>query len=104
MLNQEGATVHIHTDTAVMKVNKPKGRRDHDEWHDASIPNLGDEDEMERDQNSWCEACLGEQAFWLVDAQKCDVLAWKQLWVSVGSWHEQESRLESPLITSMVLI
>ena len=40
VLSQEGAMVHIHTDKAVVRVNQSKVRRDHDEWHDVSIPNL----------------------------------------------------------------
>ena len=57
-------------------------RRDHDEWHDVSIPNLDeakeenkDEGDLKReDHNLLCEGCLGEQAFWFYDDQKCDVL------------------------------
>ena len=83
VLSQEGATVHIHTDKAVTRVNQSKVRRDHDEWHDVSIPNLDeakeeikDEGELKReDHNLLCEGCLGEQAFWFYDDQKCDVLA-----------------------------
>ena len=83
VLSQEGAMVHIHTDKAVVRVNQSKVRRDHDEWHDVSIPNLdekkeeikGDDEEMKReDHNLMCEGCLGEQAFWFYDDQKCDVL------------------------------
>ena len=39
-LSQEGATAHIHTDKAVIRINQSKLRRDHDEWHDVSVPNL----------------------------------------------------------------
>ena len=83
VLSQEGAMVHIHTDKAVVRINQSKVRRDHDEWHDVSIPNLDekkeeikeDEEEMKReDHNLLCEGCLGEQAFWFYDDQKCDVL------------------------------
>ena len=83
VLSQEGAMVHIHTDKAVVRVNQSKVRRDHDEWHDVSIPNLDekkeeikeDDEEMKReDHNLMCEGCLGEQAFWFYDDQKCDVL------------------------------
>ena len=64
------------------RVNQSKVRRDHDEWHDVSIPNLDeakeeikDEGELKReDRNLLCEGCLGEQAFWFYDDQKCDVL------------------------------
>ena len=75
--------VHIHTDKAVVRINQSKVRRDHDEWHDVSIPNLDekkeeikeDESEMKReDHNLLCEGCLGEQAFRFYDDQKCDVL------------------------------
>ena len=82
VLSQEGATVHIHTDKAVIRVNQSKVRRDHDEWHDVSIPNLDeskeeikDEGELKiEDHNLLCEGCFGEQAFWFYDDQKCDVL------------------------------
>ena len=82
VLSQEGAMVHIHTNKAVIRVNQSKARRDHDEWHDVSIPNLDeakeeikDEAELKReDHNLLCEGCLGEQAFWFHDDQKCDVL------------------------------
>ena len=83
VLSQEGAMVHIHTDKAVVRINQSKVRRDHDEWHDVSIPNLDekkeeikeDEEEIKReDHNLLCEGCLGEQAFWFYDDQKCDVL------------------------------
>ena len=69
VLSQEGAMVHIHTDKAVVRVNQSKVRRDHDEWHDVSIPNLDekkeeikeDDEEMKReDHNLMCEGCLGE--------------------------------------------
>ena len=48
-----------------------------------SIPNLDekkernkeDDEELKReDHNLMCEGCLGEQAFWFYDDQKCDVL------------------------------
>ena len=87
VLSQEGAMVHIHTDKAVIRINQSinqsKVRRDHDEWHDVSIPHLderkeeiqGDEDDVKReDHNLLCEGCLGEQAFWFYIDQKCDVL------------------------------
>ena len=82
VLSQEGAMVHLHTNKAVIRVNQSKVRRDHDEWHDVSIPNLDetkeeikDEGDLKReDQNLLCEGCLGEQAFWFYDDQKCDVL------------------------------
>ena len=79
VLSQEGAMVHLHTNKAVIR---SKVRRDHDEWHDVSIPNLDetkeeikDEGDLKReDHNLLCEGCLGEQAFWFYDDQKCDVL------------------------------
>ena len=82
VLSQEGAMVHLHTNKAVIRVNQSKVRRDHDEWHDVSIPNLDeakeeikDEVDLKReDHNLLCEGCLGEQAFWFYDDQKCDVL------------------------------
>ena len=82
VLSQEGAMVHLHTNKAVIRVNQSKVRRDHDEWHDVSIPNLDeakeeikDEGNLKReDHNLLCEGCLGEQAFWFYDDQKCDVL------------------------------
>ena len=82
VLSQEGAMVHLHTNKAVIRVNQSKVRRDHDEWHDVSIPNLDetkeeikDEGDLKReDHNLLCEGCLGEQAFWFYDDQKCDVL------------------------------
>ena len=83
VLSQEGAMVHIHTDKAVVRINQSKVRRDHDEWHDVSIPNLDekkeeikeDDDDVKReDHNLLCEGCLGEQALWFYDDQKCDVL------------------------------
>ena len=82
VLSQEGAMVHLHTHKAVIRVNQSKVRRDHDEWHDVSIPNLDeakeeikDEGDLKReDHNLLCEGCLGEQAFWFYDDQKCDVL------------------------------
>ena len=82
VLSQEGAMVHLHTNKAVIRVNQSKVRRDHDEWHDVSIPNLDeteeeikDEGDLRReDHNLLCEGCLGEQAFWFYDDQKCDVL------------------------------
>ena len=82
VLSQEGAMVHLHTNKAVIRVNQSKVRRDHDEWHDVSIPNLDetkeeikDEGDLKReDHNLLCEGCLGEQAFWFFDDQKCDVL------------------------------
>ena len=59
--------VHIHTDKAVIRVNQSMVRRDHDEWHDVSIPNLDeskeaikDEGELKReDHNLLCEGCFG---------------------------------------------
>ena len=83
VLSQEGAMVHIQTDKSVIRINQSKVRRDHDEWHDVSIPNLDekkeeikdDEDDVKQeDHNLLCEECLGEQAFWFYDDQKCDVL------------------------------
>ena len=82
VLSQEGAMVHLHTNKGVIRVNQSKVRRDHDEWHDVSIPNLDeakeeikDEGDLKReDHNLLCEGCLGEQAFWFYDDQKCDVL------------------------------
>ncbi len=85
VLSQEGAMVHIHTDNAVIRINQPRVRRDHGEWHDVSIPNMDekkekikDEDDVKReDHNLLREGCLGEQAFWFYDDQndqKCDVL------------------------------
>ena len=82
VLSQEGAMVHIHTDKAVIRINQSKVRRDHDEWHDVSIPNLDeskeeikeDGDLKREDHNLLCEGCFGEQAFWFYDDQKCDVL------------------------------
>ena len=82
VLSQEGAMVHLHTNKAVIRVNQSKVRRDHDEWHNVSIPNLDeakeeikDEGDLKReDHNLLCEGCLGEQAFWFYDDQKCDVL------------------------------
>ena len=82
VLSQEGAMVHLHTNKAVIRVNQSKVRRDHDEWHDVSIPNLDeakeeikDEGDLKReDHNLLCEGCLGEQACWFYDDQKCDVL------------------------------
>ena len=83
VLSQEGAMVHIHTDKAVVRINQSKVRRDHDEWHDVSIPKLDekkeeikeDDDDVKReDHNLLCEGCFGEQAFWFYDDQKCDVL------------------------------
>ena len=82
ILSQEGAMVHIHTDKAVVRINQSKVRRDHDEWHDVSIPNLDekkeeikeDDDVKREDHNLLCEGCFGEQAFWFYDDQKCDVL------------------------------
>ena len=82
VLSQEGAMVHLHTNKAVIRVNQSKVRRDHDEWHDVSIPNLDetkeeikDEGDLKReDHNLLCEGCLGEQAFWFYVDQKCDVL------------------------------
>ena len=82
VLSQEGAMVHLHTNKAVIRVNQSKVRRDHDEWHDVSIPNLDeakeeikDEIDLKReDHNLLCEGCLGEQAFWFYDDQKCDIL------------------------------
>ena len=82
VLSQEGAMVHLHANKAVIRVNQSKVRRDHDEWHDVSIPNLDetkeeikDEGDLKReDHNLLCEGCLGEQAFWFYDDQKCDVL------------------------------
>ena len=82
VLSQEGAMVHLHTNKAVIRVNQSKVRRDHDEWHDVSIPNLDetkeeikDEGDLKReDHNLLCEGCLGEEAFWFYDDQKCDVL------------------------------
>ena len=74
--------VHIHTDKAVVRINQSKVRRDHDEWHDASIPNLDekkeeikedDDDVKGADPNLLREGCFGEQAFWFYDDQKCDV-------------------------------
>ena len=32
--------VHLHTNKAVIRVKQSKVRRDDDEWHDVSIPNL----------------------------------------------------------------
>ena len=74
VLSQEGAMVHLHTNKAVIRVNQSKVRRDHDEWHDVSIPNLDeakeeikDEVDLKReDHNLLCEGCLGEQAFWFL--------------------------------------
>ena len=84
VLSQEGAMVHIPTDKAVVRITQSKVRRDHDEWHDVSIPNLDerkeeikeDEDDVKReDHNLLCEGCLAEQAFWFYDDdQKRDVL------------------------------
>ena len=82
VLSQEGAMVHLHTNKAVIRVNQSKVRRDHDEWHDVSIPNLDEAKEeikdggdlKREDHNLLCEGCLGEQAFWFYDDQKCDVL------------------------------
>ena len=81
--------VHLHTNKAVIRVNQSKVRRDHDEWHDVSIPNLdkakeeikGEGDLKREDHNLLCEGCLGEQAFWFYDDQKCDVfgVVWQQL-------------------------
>ena len=43
VLGQEGAMVQANTGKAVVRVNQSKVRRDHDEWHDVSIPALDDE-------------------------------------------------------------
>ena len=83
VLSQEGAMVHIHTAKAVVGINQSKVRRDHDEWHDVSIPSLdemkeevkADEDDVKReDHNLLCEGCFGEQASRFYDDQMCDVL------------------------------
>ena len=83
VLSQEGAMVHIHTDKAVVGINQSKVRRDHDEWHDVSIPSLDerkeekkeDEDDVKReDHNLLCEGCFGEQAPRFYDDQMCDVV------------------------------
>ena len=106
VVSQEGAMVHIHTDKAVIRVNQSKVGRDHDEWHDVSIPNLDeakeeikDEGELKReDHNLLCEGCLGEQAFWFYDIS-CLAAAP----AIVGWWHGKESRLDSQLMTNMDL-
>ena len=66
----------------MIRVNQSKVRRDHDEWHDVSIPNLDevkeeikDEGDLKReDHNLLCEGCLGEQAFWFYDIRS--VMFW----------------------------
>ena len=50
VLSQEGAMVHLHTNKAVIRVNQSKVRRDHDEWHDVSIPNLDEAKEEIKDE------------------------------------------------------
>ena len=87
VISQEGAMVNIHVDDAVMRVNQSKirrDRRDHDEWHDVTVPGLDspepvplaveNEDDYEPDIAEYAEAYLGEQAHWFCQTGKCDVV------------------------------
>ena len=75
VISQEGAMVNVHVDNSVMRVNQPKIRRDHDEWHDVAVPGLDnpdpvlaveDADGYEPDIAEYAEAYFGEQTHWFV--------------------------------------
>ena len=86
VISQEGSTVNVHVDNAVMRVNKLKIRRDHDEWHDVAVPGLdnpdpvplavADEDQYEPSiaERDYAEAYFGVQTHWFCQTGKCDVV------------------------------
>ena len=92
--------MQLHTkrgiENHVLRVNQPKIRRDHDEWHDVAVPGLDtpdpvplaleDEDGSEPDLGDFAEVYFGEQTHWFCETGKCDVV---ELFSSnIGlSWH-----------------
>ena len=86
VIPQEGATVNVHVDSSVLRVNqsKTRRRRDHDEWHDVAVPGLGspdpvplaveDGDDNEPDLAEYAESFFGEQTHWFCQTGKCDVV------------------------------
>ena len=47
VISQNGATVIVETDKAVLRVNQSKVRRDYDPWHDVPLPRTLDKPEKE---------------------------------------------------------
>ena len=84
-ISPEGSMVSVHVDNAVMRVNKSKIRRDHDEWHNVAVPGLDNPDPVPRAvkneerygpsiaESDFAEAYFGEQAHWFCQTGKCDV-------------------------------
>ena len=79
--------MNVNIGTAVMRVNQPKVRRDHDEWHDVAIPGFDasdtspqiveDEDEYHEPDivhGEYVEAYYGEQDFWFYQTGKCEAV------------------------------
>ena len=76
VLGQEGAMVQANTGKAVIRVNQSKVRRDHDEWHDVSIPALDDEnpENLREDHELYVDAEFGEQSFFFCNDDHPDVV------------------------------
>ena len=95
--------VNVHVDNSVIRVNQSKIRRDHDEWHDVAVPGLDNPDpvplavedagDYEPDIAEYAEDYFGEQAHWLCQTGKCDVV---ELFSSnTGlSWHMSRMNLK----------
>ena len=76
--------MNVHVDGTVLRVNKFKIRRGHDEWHDVAVPGLDnpdpvplaveDGDDYEPDIAESAEAYVGEQTHWFCQAGKCVVV------------------------------
>ena len=67
-LDKKELWVQANTGKAVVRVNQSKVRRDHDEWHDVSIPALDDEnpENLREDHELYVDAEFGEQSFFLL--------------------------------------
>ena len=76
VLGQEGAMVQANTGKSVVRVNQSKVRRDHDEWHDVSIPALDDEnpENLREDHELYVDAEFGEQSFFFCNDDHPDVV------------------------------
>ena len=95
VINQEGAMVNVQVDSAIMRVNQSKVRRDHDEWHDVAVPGLDtsnpspeivEEEDDYAPEVDYAEAYFGEQSHWFYQTGKCDVV--ELFSSSTGlSWH-----------------
>ena len=68
--------VQANTGKAVVRVNQSKVRRDHDEWHDVSIPALDDEnpENLREDHELYVDAEFGEQSFFFCNDDHPDVV------------------------------